>query len=157
MQPLTAPEAPAQQAADGDALKAVEGAAAVDARAAASEQQEDTGENKAAMGKEATDKAHSPDHDASLAKKVTEYILDNQDDTAQEERWRTTMKRETMKRFREQREHVQKIETEMQTSKLRMDEKMDQLIKVVTHQNSVSHSMCDMVRVAVSTRNAEEL
>ena len=100
------------------------------------------------------------------------------------------MKRETMKRFREQREHVQKIETEMQTSKLRMDEKMDQLklrmdekmdqlklrmdekmdqlklrmdekmdqlIKVVTHQNSVSHSMCDMVRVAVSTRNAEEL
>jgi hypothetical protein len=39
--------------------------------------------HKAAMGKEATDKAHSPDHDASLAKKVTEYILDNQDDTAQ--------------------------------------------------------------------------
>ena len=36
-----------------------------------------------------------------LAVKVTKYI---QDDAAQEDRWRTTMKRETMKRFCEQRE-----------------------------------------------------
>ena len=93
MQPLTAPEA--AQAADDDALKAVEGDAAVEARADASEQQEDTGENKAAMAKEATDKAHYPDYDASLAKTITDYILDNQDDAAQEERWRTTMKRES--------------------------------------------------------------
>ena len=50
-----------------------------------------------------------------LAEKITEYINDYQDDAAQEDRWRTTMKRETMKRFREQRdeqrEHVQKVET----------------------------------------------
>ena len=41
---------------------------------------------------------------APLAEKITEYILDHQDDAAQEDRWRTTMKRETMKCFREQRE-----------------------------------------------------
>ena len=41
---------------------------------------------------------------APLAEKITEYINDHQDDAAQEDRWRTTMKRETMKRFREQRE-----------------------------------------------------
>ena len=38
--------------------------------------------------------------------KITEYINDYQDDAAQEDRWRTTMKRETMKRFREQREAI---------------------------------------------------
>ena len=32
---------------------------------------------------------------APLAEKITEYILDHQDDAAQEERWRTTMKRDT--------------------------------------------------------------
>ena len=41
---------------------------------------------------------------APLAQKITEYINDHQDDAAQEDRWRTIMKRETMKRFREQRE-----------------------------------------------------
>ena len=40
---------------------------------------------------------------APLANKITEYILDNQDDTAQEEHWRTTMKRDTAKGFRVQR------------------------------------------------------
>ena len=40
---------------------------------------------------------------APLAKKITEYILDNQDDTAQEEHWRTTTKRDTAKGFRVQR------------------------------------------------------
>ena len=75
-----------------------------------------------------------------LAKKITEYILDHQDDAAQEDRWRTTMKRETMKCFREQREAsgnqraaidsrfdrqreevkagVQKVETEVQAVKV---------------------------------------
>ena len=38
---------------------------------------------------------------APLAKKITENINDHQDDAAQEDRWRTTMKRESMKRFRE--------------------------------------------------------
>ena len=41
-----------------------------------------------------------------LADKITEYINDHQDDAAQEDHWRTTMKRETMRRFREQREAI---------------------------------------------------
>ena len=41
-----------------------------------------------------------------LAEKITEYINSHQDDAAQEDRWRTIMKRETMKRFREQREAI---------------------------------------------------
>jgi hypothetical protein len=44
---------------------------------------------------------------AALAEKITEYINDHQDDAAQEDRWRTTMKREIMKRFREQREAIE--------------------------------------------------
>ena len=123
--------------ADDDALKAAEGAAAVEGRAASShQQQQDTGEIEAATAKGTTNTAHSPDYDAPLAKKVTEYILDNQDDAAQEERWRTTMKRETMKRFREQREasdkqreHVQKIETEMQAFQKALQLKMDETMK----------------------------
>ena len=43
---------------------------------------------------------------APLAEKITKYINDHQDDAAQEDRWRTTMKREAMKRFREQREAI---------------------------------------------------
>jgi len=39
------------------------------------------------------------------------------------------MKRETMKRFREQREAIHKLETAMLT---RIDEKMDQLMKCIT-------------------------
>ena len=66
---------------------------------------------------------------APLAEKITEYINDHQDDAAQEDRWRTTMKRETMKRFREQREAIHKLETAMLT---RIDEKMDQLMKCIT-------------------------
>ena len=46
---------------------------------------------------------------APLAEKATEYILDHQDDAAQEDRWRTTMKRDTMKRFREQRETIDEV------------------------------------------------
>ena len=63
-----------------------------------------------------------------LAEKIAEYISAHQDDAAQEDRWRTTMKRETMKRFREQREAIDKLETAMLT---KIDEKMDQLIKSI--------------------------
>ena len=46
-------------------------------------------------------------HEECDKKLITFYSLaDNQDDAAQEERWRTTMTRETMKRFREQREAI---------------------------------------------------
>ena len=58
---------------------------------------------------------------APLAEKITEYISAHQDHVAQENRWRTTMKRETMKRFRE-----------INSRLSRMDEKMDQLIKSIT-------------------------
>ena len=64
-----------------------------------------------------------------LADKITEYINDHQDDAAQEDRWRTTMKRETMKRFREQREAIDSRFD-------RMDEKMDQLIKSITQEKA---------------------
>jgi hypothetical protein len=45
---------------------------------------------------------------APLAGKITEYINDHQDDAAQEERWRTNMKRDTMKGFKKQREAINK-------------------------------------------------
>ena len=47
---------------------------------------------------------------APLAKKITEYIIDHQDDVAQEERWRTSMKRDISKSFRMQREASTKME-----------------------------------------------
>ena len=150
MQLLMAAET-AEAPADDGALKRLEGAAAAEGGAAASGQQQDTGKVEAASEKETTDKAHSvsPNHDAPLAKKITEYILDSQDDSAQEERWRTTMKRETMKRFREQREHANKIQAGVQKVEAQieaiaeaqrenmkrfqaLDEKMDQLIKNTT-------------------------
>ena len=67
---------------------------------------------------------------APLAREITEYILDHQDDAAQEDRWRTTMKRAMGKSFREQHKEVQaikaalmhKVETEIQLMQLRFDE-----------------------------------
>merc|ERR1712194_926361 len=50
---------------------------------------------------------------APLAREITTYILDHQDDAAQEDRWRTTMKREMGKSFREQREEVRKVKEEV--------------------------------------------
>ena len=53
-----------------------------------------------------------------LAGKITEYIHDHQDDAAQEDRWRTTMKRDMGKSFR-------KVKEDMQS----MDEKLDRIVK----------------------------
>ena len=50
---------------------------------------------------------------APLAKRVTEYILDHQDDAAQEDRWRTTMKREMGRNFRKQRDEMRDVHTKM--------------------------------------------
>ena len=44
-----------------------------------------------------------------LAEEITEYIQDHQDDAAQEERWRTTMKRDIGKNFRTQRKAIDEI------------------------------------------------
>ena len=70
---------------------------------------------------------------APLAREITTYILDHQDDAAQEDRWRTTMKREMGKSFR-------KLETDMQAQREeirkevqgRLDDvlsKLDQLVE----------------------------
>ena len=73
---------------------------------------------------------------ATLAEKITEYILDHQDDAAQEDRWRTTMKRDMVKNFRVQREATQKVEMEVKSMQQRfdnvhskMDEKLDRIAK----------------------------
>ena len=75
---------------------------------------------------------------APLAEKIAEYILDHQDDAAQEDRWRTTMKRDMAKSFRVQREAtlkveagVQKVETEMQLRFEEVHSKMDETLKLV--------------------------
>ena len=68
-----------------------------------------------------------------LAEKATEYILDQHDDAAQEDRWRTIMKRDITKSFR-------KLETNMQAQREeirkevqgRLDDvlsKLDQLVE----------------------------
>jgi hypothetical protein len=94
-------------------MEAAVGAAGV---GASMEEVEEAGETKVAREKWATDQADTSVEEVEdkgktfaekvepLAKKITAYILDHQDDAAQEDRWRTTMKRETMKCFREQRE-----------------------------------------------------
>ena len=65
---------------------------------------------------------------APLAREITTYILDHQDDAAQEDRWRTTMKREMGKSFREQREEVQKVKDEVKGVKEEVKETL-QLVK----------------------------
>jgi histone H3/H4 len=66
-----------------------------------------------------------------LAELVTEYILNHQDDAAQEDRWRTTMKRDICKSFRIQDKKIDKQGIEM---KERFDDahaKMDETIQLV--------------------------
>ena len=53
-----------------------------------------------------------------LADTITAYIIDHQDDSAQEDRWRTTMKRDMGQSFR-------KVKEEMQS----MDGKLDRIVK----------------------------
>ena len=48
---------------------------------------------------------------APLAEKITEYILDHQDDATQEDRWRTSMRRDMAKGFREQREANDRLDS----------------------------------------------
>jgi hypothetical protein len=89
------------------AATAAEQAAAEAGQAAAEAETEvaEAAETEEVVKTEGKDKgATFPEKIKPLAKKITEYILDHQDDAAQEDRWRTTMKRETMKCFREQRE-----------------------------------------------------
>ena len=66
-----------------------------------------------------------------LAEKVTQYILDHQDDAAQEDRWRTTMKRDMAKSFRAQREEVQKVKVDVQAMQ-RVVENIFELVNTKT-------------------------
>ena len=71
-----------------------------------------------------------------LAKQITEYILNHQDDAAQEDRWRTTMKRDMGKSFRKVKEESDKqreaIDSRLQSMHevhSKMDEKLDRIVK----------------------------
>jgi hypothetical protein len=55
------------------------------------------------------------------AKKITEYIIDHQDDAAQEDRWRTTMKREMAKSFREQRDAIGRLDSQFDVQRKAID------------------------------------
>ena len=57
---------------------------------------------------------------APLAEKVTEYIIDHQDDAAQEDRWRTIMKRDMTKSFKKLEKEMQRQREEMQRQRKEM-------------------------------------
>ena len=94
-------------AAQGDEKLPIEREAMLEERAAAEVAAEGT-QSSATTEKTFAEKIQP------LAEKVTEYILDHQDDAAQEDRWRTTMKRDMAQSFRAQREEVQKVKEEVQ-------------------------------------------
>ena len=93
---------------------------------------------------------------ASLAHAITEYIINHQDDAAQEDRWRTTMKRDMNKSFRDignsflmqredahyvkvmmqtQREEIHNVKEEVQKRLAKMDGMLDLLVKNLAGQN----------------------
>ena len=95
-----------EKATQGDEKLPIEGEAMLEERAvaeAAAGEINATAEKARSRGGALKEKTFA-EKMAPLAKEITEYILGHQDDAAQEDRWRTTMKRETMKRFRELRE-----------------------------------------------------
>ena len=63
-----------------------------------------------------------------LAEKITEYIIDHQDDAAQEDRWRTIMKRDMSKSFRLLREESAKQREAIAKQREAIDE-VRQLVK----------------------------
>ena len=90
-----------------------------------------TAEEKTAEKKEAEAAAYDL---APLAKQITEYILDHQDDAAQEDRWRTTMKRDIKQSFRTQHKKINEVQTVVQVMQQRFDgvhTKMDEAIQLV--------------------------
>jgi len=108
-------------AARGDEKLPIEGEAMLEERAAAEAAAEGT-QSSATTEKTFAEKIQP------LAQKVTEYILDHQDDAAQEDRWRTTMKRDIGKSFRIQNKKIDKQGIAMQQMHAKMDETI-QLVK----------------------------
>ena len=115
----TAPSAEKTLAIEAVALEAAAGDAAVEGgEAAAAEKEEEWATDKAhASDKEGEDKEETfalPEEIEPLAEKITEYIIDHQDDAAQEDRWRTIMKRDMVKSFKKSKEEVRKVEAGVQ-------------------------------------------
>ena len=85
---------------------------------------------------------------APLAKRIAEYILDHQDDSAQEERWRTMMKRDMAKASRDQREQVQKVEEKVEAQIHELHEvhrKVEGQVQKVEGQINEVHRKLDQV------------
>jgi hypothetical protein len=120
-------------------------------------------DEKAAQGDTKKEKIFA-ERIAPLAKKITEYIQDHQDDSTQEERWRTTMKRDMSKSFRlqgeaaknqselvdsrfdRQREEIMKVETKVQ---LRLDDvhaKLDETTSKLDETTSKLNETIQLIR-----------
>ena len=117
---------------------------------------------EAAMEKEALDKERSAFNSkkaakkiAPLAMKIREYILDHEDKSAQEDRWRTTMQRDMDKRFGEQREEAQKVKEEVQKVREEVRETL-QLVKNIADLMKYSPSSSALPRPSTSTLQALE-
>ena len=116
----------------------VSSAAAVDDRDAVAAEASPSSPPPSPSSEEVTSGEETPliketftDKIAPLAREITTYILDHQDDAAQEDRWRTTMKRDMSKSFREQRAaseknfHAQHEESDKQREAI--DSRFDRL------------------------------
>ena len=96
-----------------------------------------------------------------LAKQITKYIRDHEDNVAQEKRWRTSMKRDISKNFRmqhevstttaknfrkaanEQRELVDSQFNKQREEMQAMHSKLDQLVERLANQREVHiHAAC---------------
>ena len=79
---------------------------------------------------------------APLAEKIAEYILDHQDDAAQEDRWRTIMKRDMTKSFHKVEKEMQAQREEVQGQREEMQEQFDDVLsklnQIVRWQTSLS-------------------
>eukprot|EP00964_Phaeocystis_antarctica_P009630 scaffold5244_cov61-Phaeocystis_antarctica.AAC.3 len=62
---------------------------------------------------------------APLAEKITEYIIDHQDDAAQEDRWRTIMKRDMTKSFKKVDAGVQEVKAEVKAEVKKVKEEVE--------------------------------
>jgi len=120
-------------------------------------------DEKAAQGDTKKEKTYEAERIAPLAKKITEHIQEYQDDSAQEQRWRTTMKRSMSKSFRlqveaakKQSEEIMKVQEEVQSMQERQSELVDsrferqreEIMKVQVQVQSMQHKI-EMILAAV--------
>jgi len=166
-----APEAEAEVPAEAASAAAVAEQAAAETGQAAAEAETplvpevpEAAEVVEVVDKEGEDKrATFTEKIEQLAKKITEYILDHQDDAAQEDRWRTTMKREMVKSFRVQREasetsfRAQREENGKQREEQReaidrLDSRFDMQREAIDRQGKAIDEMHKMVKDLANDR-----